>query len=262
MLFGVANTSTAFRSGLSNNRNILMQMMSRFQSENVMHISALIKDTMMWHGNVAGARERWLRDFVALLLSGFFSAIISNTASRMRGYVEDGEGLYDLMVNDFLWENIVGAVPIVNQFTSLARWEKGFILPQAGFQPSVPMITDVYRMIEIISSMENGQNVGRKFTKLFEILGTVVGVPVRNASRITNTVSRFFSLQGSVAGMRMEQFFTSKTDAQMFADAVKTSNSKQLETLLNRQYTNITTRNEMYKLLIDNPDLKNKYANL
>jgi hypothetical protein len=255
LLYGVANTDPGFRSSFSNARHPITMTASKFQSENILHVSALLRNIVLMLNNIKGSTKMFMRDLLAFILSGLFSAIVSTSFNRMRGYIDDDEVGYDLLLNELLWNNIVGAIPIVNQFTSMIGFEKGKGLT-SGFEPKMPLLAEVYEITSLVVSMENGANVGRKILKIFEYVGQIFGLPFKNATRFASTVSNVLGERGVGKAEELSRFLHSKTKAQGFSDAIKKNNRQQIKLYVEDVFSNLTVANEITRLMFDNPDEK------
>ena len=260
-MFAVANTDPGFRAHFSNSNKFPTRFASRFQSENVIHVAALYRDYVYIRNGYSGGRGRFARDFIAFLLSGLFAAYVSNIFNRMRGYYEDKEEAnFDFWVNELLLNNIIGGLPVVNQFTSLIQFEKpkdgGGKLIGTGFSPRLPGITEVYEIIKAVDSMQTGKNIPRKILRIFENIGSMVGFPVKNINRLISTTSRLLGAQGIEQAESIARFYSSQTKAQAFAAAIKENNRTKINMYVEEVYGDLEVRNEIVNLLAANPDLK------
>jgi len=261
LLFGVANTDPGFRAHFSNSNKFPTRFASRFQSENIIHAAALYRDYVYVRNGYSGGWKRFARDFIAFLLSALFTAYVSNTFNRMRGYYEDKEEAdFDFWVNELLLNNIIGGLPVVNQFTSLIQFEKpkdgGGKLISAGFSPRLPGITEVYEIIKAVDSMQTGKNIPRKILRIFENIGSMVGFPVKNINRLISTTSRLLGAQGIEQAESIARFYSSQTKAQAFTAAIKENNRTKINMYVEEVYGDLEVRNEIVNLLAANPDLR------
>jgi hypothetical protein len=252
MLFGVASTETAFRSNFSNSKNIATRIASKFQSENVLHISSLIRDIYLIKNSVAGSRERFMRDLGGFMVSGFLSAIIGHIATGFRGYHDDDDNMaFELLVNEFLWSNLVGAVPIINQVSQMLEFDlKTGIATQ--FPPQIPLLSEIEKIISIGSTLHNGKNVPRKIIKIFEQAGQITGIPVRNFVRAMEGITRLFAHRGFFVDSF--QFFTSQSDAETIRYMIEGGKRKAVETLVSSSMESSAIQNELTRLMMENPD--------
>lgn len=264
LLFGVASTDKAFRSPFLNSPSVSGQMLARFQSENNLLVSAVIESYYRIKNGVKYAKIDMLRDLLAMLMSGLFSAFVSNMFSRMRGYYNSKkEANYELWVNDFMWNNVIGAIPLANAFlTSLIQfdYEKGVTM---GFDPvGFPGVNEASRTLKALIGVINGENVGRKTLKAFEEATKLFGLPVYNLRRMIETLSYAMSKRGSETFADMNQFFKSQTATLAFNDMVKHANAKGAEIYVEKVFDNIDVKNEILNLSLENPGNKINFYNV
>lgn len=260
LLFGVANTDPAFRSEFSNSKEIYEMIASKFQSENVLQISAIIRDLYLRRNNVKGAGGRFLRDFLALFFSSLFTAIVSSGANYLRGYTEEDELAFDFFVNEFLWGNMVGMLPYYNQISNMLRFDQEKFV-DFGFDPNFPGYSDFAKIIDQIVSMTNGENVGRKALKALEVVGNMLGIPVKNASKIVSTASRLIGKQGSDEALAISRFMYSETKTIALNKAIKNNDEKVIESYVEDIFSNRIVSNEISRVLSENPNSKIYFYN-
>ena len=107
-------------------------MGSRFQSENIIHFSSIVRAIIILKNGHMDQLKILGRDLGALLLSGLLSALVNQWWGKLMGYDDDVKAedeVLDFILNEFLWDNLIGSIPYVNQFTQMWRWnfdeEKG-----------------------------------------------------------------------------------------------------------------------------------------
>ena len=124
LLFGVANTNPAFRSNMSNSKIVVEQMAGKFQSENLIHYGSIIRDIIILKNGHKGQFKMLSRDLLAFFLSGLFSALVNQWWGKQMGYDDDVKAedeVLDFIFNEFLWDNMIGSIPYINQFTQMWR---------------------------------------------------------------------------------------------------------------------------------------------
>lgn len=277
LLFGVANTDPGFKAHLSNTRGIIPRYLSRFQSENIVHAAALYRGFVYLRNGIKGGFERFGRDIIAYLLSGLFAGIVSNSFGRIRGYYDDKEEAnFDFWVNELLINNIIGGMPIVNFFTSMIQFETPKELEEGGkrkitkpgFEPKFPLATEAYEIIRNLSQLleiynDEGDNsiqftegYGKKIIKILENIGSILGFPIKNLNRLVSTTSYIFGQKGSKQLEEINRFYSSQTKAQAFGEAVKRNQRTRINMYVDEVYDDLRVRNEMTKILFNNPELK------
>lgn len=254
LLFGVANTDPAYRSNFSNSRNIGVKIASKFQSENVLQTSGIIRALILMQNKINGSSRVFLRNILGMLISALFSALVQSAADKTRGTFDEEDPLFDLMVNNFLWQNMVGALPYINQLSSAVSFSTKGI--ETGFPARIPLVSDVENIIRVISTMQNGENLERKVLKIMEYTGTILGLPLKNTVRLATTTSRLFSEAGIKNAIEVKDFFTSTSAAVGLATAVKNNDRAQINIYVSDQYDNLRVQTEITNLLAKNPDAK------
>lgn len=254
LLYGVANTDPAFRTNLSNTRNSFIKSITRFQSENMMQISAVIRDMYLLRNSVVGARVRLGKDLLAYVLSAIFSGLVTLAFDLLRKTIEPSDVDAVYLLNALVWESMVSGIPIVNEFTSMIQFTTKGV--ETGFSPTMPLFSDIYNIFSTAVSLQNGQNVERKILRIFEQTGSLIGLPVRNGVRIASNMSRFLGDNGSEFFQDMTAFFYSKSNAQMLAEGVRTGNRSVINNYVGETYSNAMVKNEIVRLLARLPEEK------
>jgi hypothetical protein len=254
LLYGVANTDTAFRSRYSNRRGPIDQLISRYQSENVMQVSALLADRMLVKNKIKGSRKKYLRDMLAFLLSGLFSALTNNLVDVARGRVSQEDAAFEFWVNELLMDNILGAVPYLNILTNAIEFDPERIV-EAGIEPKLPLISELYASIDLVGQIINSDtDPSRKIVKLAEILGQVFGVPVRNVVRTSTDMVNLFAPKS--ASVEVMNWYMSRTPAQGLTASVINGDKKAIEVYLDEKFSNTGVQNEIAKLLASDTSLR------
>jgi hypothetical protein len=257
LLFGVASTDTAFRSNFSNDRSLITQMFSKFQSENILHVSAIIRAYYNFRNRAKGSKQELLREASAFALSGFFSAIVGMAASLLRGYLDEDDDLaFEFFVNEFIWSNLVGALPVINQFLMTFEFSlENKLLIAPGFPVKLTPVSEFGDAMAVLTTIGKGDgNDARKILKFFEHMGQILGFPVKNLARLVDDFTRLFTNQGYF--LNTFQFFTSKSDAELLNQAIKDGNQKVISTLVTRTMNSSAVQNELTRLVLSADDAK------
>lgn len=254
LLFCVANTDTAFRTPLSNVRNPMVQTLTRFQGENFMHVSSILRFLFKMKNRVGGSKRELVIALIAMLMSGLYSALVSTTANNLRGYVSKEDWAFDFVVNEFIWGNVVGAIPIVNSFTSMLQFDKENIV-RLGFEPRSPGLSELFDVFEKLVTM-NDNNRWRNLVDIVATLTNLFGLPGKNAKRFVTTGARFFDTGEKNVANEVNRFFTLRTRQQEFALAVKENNRSKINNYVSEIFEDLRVRQEIVRLMIDNPDAK------
>lgn len=137
-----------------------------------------------------GSKRELVIALIAMLMSGLYSALVSATANNLRGYVSKEDWAFDFVVNEFIWGNVVGAIPIVNSFTSMLQFDKENIV-RLGFEPRSPGLSELFDVFEKLVTM-NDNNRWRNLVDIVATLTNLLGLPGKNAKRFVTTAARFF----------------------------------------------------------------------
>jgi len=253
LLYGVANTDAAFRAHILNAREYAMKMLTKFQSENVLQVSALIRNRTMAKNGAKRAKYYGRRDFLAFLFSGLFTALVNGVFQIIRGN-EERIDLFDLTVNEFLWGNIVGAIPIVNAFTNMIEFDKETGIRSTGFLPVIAGSKELETIASTLSTMYTGENIGRKVLRIIESAGMIIGAPIKNAVRMASTLSFILSKQGVDFFVESNNFFKSQKVQQGLSAAIKRGNEKEIAYYANEYFSNNSVKRELVNLLTNVPD--------
>lgn len=272
-LWGIASFNPAFRAPFSTNKRAIERIVGRFMSENILQFSAMIEHIAYWQNtgfrDLHAAKEA-TRHFSALFVSALLSSIVNIAAGAARGYTDLDEDniAFEFFVNQLIWNNMMGVIPYLNQFTSMVQFEiptaneagqRRFI--RRGFSFRVPLFDDVASLIQIIDSMQNGENLERKTLRAFEVFGQLTGIPIRNATRIARSAANIFGSTGNNTAMEVTQFLNSTTNQQAFNEAIKKGRVGQINRHIEQVYTNEPLQNEIARILTNNPDLNLRLYN-
>jgi hypothetical protein len=269
LLYGVANSNPAFRSHFTNDRNWFIQLLSKFQSENVLHWSAIIRQLDLVANKVQGAPKELLRQILALLLSGFWSSLVSvGVGVYVTNRIEPEDANFEFWVNDFLWNNVVGSLPYVNSLTNLISFDlEAPLLIQEGYQFSVPLYTELFTVVEALSTgvfyKDTGEFNFRKALRILESVLTPFGVPLRNIRSIVEIVFGTAAGVGNTKAIDVVQWFAGQSDSQAFSEAIKTGNRTYINKYVEDAYTDarvvrhivdLTTADSSIRLSLKNED--------
>ena len=261
LLFSVANTSPAFRSRFSNSKNILEQMASRFQSENLLHYGAIVRDIIILKNGHKSQFKMLSRDVLAFLLSGLFSALVNEWWGKLMGYdddLKDEDELADFIINEFIWDNLIGSIPYINQFTQMWRWnfdkEKGTITKD-GFDPRIPLLSEFLNITKDFSSIvfynPTEQDKERNARKIYEIIEETMylfGIPIKNARKIGQLGSGIIAEYGSKEGRKLDMLFNNKTRSEAYYDAIRQGNREEINGYVSDRFDNLNVQNEIVRL--------------
>ena len=252
-LYGVASTNRAYRSHFSNSKSALVQLASRFQSENVLQWSSIIT---AWHGiqnNVSGAKEELLRAILSLLLSSFYGAAVSTGSAMAMGYTNADDALFEFLVNNFVWGNVVGSMPMFNQITSLLQFDQDTVV-RVGFEPQLPFIGELVNIVEQFSyGLINGNTGEFNYRRALRILNEVLtpfGVPAKKIEEIFKLTFNIGSLFGDKTSSDVSQWFAGQTDAQALTKAVTDRNKSAVNSYVDEVFSNSRVQNEIVGLLL------------
>jgi hypothetical protein len=262
LLFGVANTDTAFRADLSNRDNIVYQLAAKFQSENIMQVSAILRRFVAYRNNrrngKGGSLKELFKHFMAFFMSALITATVSTVFGRIRGTIKEDEVLFEGFVNELLWNNMVGAMPIINTFTSMIQFtetENG-IWFEKGFDKGLPVLSEVAVFLDKVGSMSNGENIGKKAIDALAAVGNIFSIPVRNFKRLVTTTTKLFGDGGNGMAIEISQYLSASSNAQGLNTAIKEGNAKRIEYYSNLRFENYQINQEIVRLLSNNPDMK------
>ena len=157
-------------------------------------------------------------------------------------------------MNEFIWGNVVGAIPIVNSFTSMLQFDKENIV-RLGFEPRAPGLSELFDVFEKLVTM-NDNNRWRNLVDIVATLTNLFGLPGKNAKRFVTTGARFFDTGEKNVANEVNRFFTLRTRQQEFALAVKENNRSKINNYVSEIFEDLRVRQEIVRLMIDNPDAK------
>ena len=269
LLFSVANTSPAFRSNMSNSKNVFEQIPAKFQSENLIHYGSIVRDIIILKNGHKDQFKILSRDLAGILLSGLFSALVNQWWGKLMGYDDDVKAedeVLDFIFNEFLWDNLIGSIPYINQFTQMWRWnfdeEKGTIT-KAGFDPRVPLLSEVANILSDFNSIvfynpteQEKERNARKFYEIIEETMYIFGIPIKNARKIGQLGSGIFAEYGSKEGRKLDMLFNNKTRSVAYYDAIKQGNREEINGYVSDRFENLNVQNEIVRLGMKNQTVK------
>ena len=259
LLFGVANTNPAFRSHFSNRKTFFAQTISKFQSENILHWSAIIRQADLLANGVRGSGKELLKELLALFMSAFWSALVSTGFAVLIGRIDDEDALFEGIVNDFVWGNIVGSIPYINTLTQLMRFDQDTFIT-TGYEFRVPVLSDVFQIIEIISNglvnKDTGEVKGRQILRIFETLLLPLGIPLANIRKIVEMLVGVGSSFGFEAAVDASQWFAAQTDAQALSEAVSTGNKTFINKYVEDAFSNVRVAEHIAEILQEDKTIK------
>ncbi len=259
----VANTIAAWRSDYSNTRKPLVELASKFQSENLIHVGSYLRNRYMIKNGIKGGWRRLARDMWAMILSGFFSALINQQRDKLMGYEKDLQGVdkyKDFLVNQFLWENMVSSIPYFNQITSMAQFDfenghEGKI--DLAFRVDLPGLGNIYKIIEDWSQVhDNNDNLYKKLYDMAEEITELFGLPVKNLRKIVQMTTNYIAEQGDSNARALDRILTNRTKSTAYYEAIKSGNKKEVNAYVEDVFDNNTVVNEIMRLLDKNPGEK------
>lgn len=254
LLYGVANTDSAFRSRYSNRRGAIDQIISRYQSENVLQVSALLTDRILVRNKIKGGGKKLLRDMFAFLLSSIFSAFVNSVVDMARGQVSQEDAAFEFWVNELLMDNIIGAVPYLNAITNMIELDPERIIV-AGYEPKLPLLSEIYTSVDLVSQIINSDNdPSRKIVRLAEVIGQVVGFPARNLVKLSTDLVNVFTPKST--SVEVMNWYMSRTPAQGLTAAVVSGDRAAIEVYIEDKFSNIVVQNEIAKLLSSDSSLR------
>lgn len=263
LLFGVANTSAAFRSPFSNNRTTLMQIVSKFQSENVLHISAIIRETAL---NRAGLKrkKKLLEELLAWLISGFYSALVNSVLAVAYGYTT-GAALMagEFIVQELLIDNLLGSIPFLNMITGLIRFEanaEGELVLRQGFEPRIPGFEQMSNIVRIIGTGFVNEDTGEfQFRKVLRILfefGEIFGIGASNIDKMGRLIASGFASSGQGWAIDWLQWYKGTTNAQELTNAIQSGNSAYIGNFVEEAFGETSVGTHITNLLASDPTLR------
>ena len=269
LLFGVANTNPAFRSNLSNSKNLVEQIAGKFQSENLIHYGSIVRDIMILKNGHKGQFKTLSRDLLAFFMSGLFSALVNQWWGKQMGYDDDVKAedeILDFVFNEFLWDNMIGSIPYINQLTQMWRWnfdqEKGTITKD-GFDPRVPLLSEFLNITKDFSSIvffnpteQEKEKNARKYYEIIEEMMYMFGIPIKNAKKIGQLTSNIMGEYGSKQGRELDMLFNNKTRSVAYYDAIKAGDREEINGYVADRFDNLNVQNEIVRLNMENNTVK------
>ena len=256
LLYGVANTNPAFRSDLSNSKKLGEQIIGKFQSENLIHYGSIVRNIMILRNGHAEQYKMLSRDLLAFLLSGIFSALVNEWWSGLMGYndnVGEEDEIADFIFNEFIWNNLVGSIPYLNQITQMIEFDFGKEdgLPfKMGFEPRVPLLSELGNIFLDLTQIRFGDNsnVERKLYEIVEEISHMLGIPIKNARKIAQIIGSTMGEYGSERGRELDRLFNNKTRTIAYYDAIREGNQNEIRGYVEDRFNNIVVQNELVRL--------------
>ena len=255
MLSGVANTNTAFRARYSTNKNTISRIISRFQSESILQISYFIRQMIMAAKGFKDAEP--FRAGASLVASGAISGLISALFARLRGFTEDDEEmLKDFFYNEFILQNLIGTIPYVNAIINTFQFDvkNENLRLNRVFDVRMPLLSEVQDVFELslktYYNLRDGKSPTKNLIRLGETVGQMTGLPVRNTFRLTEYITKI----NSDASIAFEEFYYSRTSAELLNNAIKQGSSPKVQNYIARSITNSAVKNELTELVLRTED--------
>jgi hypothetical protein len=259
LLYGVANTNPAFRSHFSNRKDLVSQVVSKFQSENILHWSAIIRQADLFANGIKGSGKELLKELLALFMSAFWSALVTTGFAVLTQKIDSEDILFEAVVNDFVWGNIVGSLPYINTLTQLMRFDPEKVIT-TGYEFRVPILSDVFQIIEIISNglinQDTGNVKGRQILRIFEIALLPLGIPLGNIRKIVEMLVGVGSSFGLETAIDASQWFAAQTDAQALSEAVSTGNRTFINKYVEDAFSNVRVAEHIAEVLQQDRTIK------
>ncbi|MDA3932049.1 MAG: hypothetical protein PF513_04860 [Tenericutes bacterium] len=261
LLYSVANTSASLRSTLSNSRNVFEMMAGIFQSENIIHFSSIMRDIFIAKNNGWKKQLPLLtRDLMAWLLAGLFSAFIDQWWQKTLGYGEEipeGKENINLILNEFILQNLIGSIPYVNQFTKQMQFDFDMneghptgIGLTGGFEPKLPLLSDFGAFTnDAFKIMDKDGNIdGRAIYETIEELAYMFGIPIKNAEKMGKITSNVFASYGSEQGRTMDRVINNQTKSEAYYQAIKNENQEEVDGYVKDMFNNTRVVSEIVDL--------------
>ena len=262
LLFGVANSNPAFRSHFSNDKNLIIQLISKFQSENVLHWSAIVRQLDLSINKVQGAPKELLREILALLLSGFWSSIVNvGISTYVLDRIAEEDVNFEFWVNDFVWNNIVGSLPYVNTLTQMISFNpEAPLLIDKGYEFTIPFYTELFNIVEILSTGLINQDTQefnfRKALRIMENILVPFGISAPNIRTIVEIVFGTAAGFGNTKAIDVVQWFAGQSDSQAFSEAIKEGNRTFINKYIEDTYTDARVVRHIRDLVASDPTIK------
>jgi hypothetical protein len=258
LLYGVANTSRAYRSPFANSQTFAGKFASRFQSENNLQWSAILRYYWELLNNVPGADKKLLQSIISLLMSAFFSGMVTFALGSARNVYDEEDKFFELFVNEIIWGNLVGSVPLLNILTSSIEFDPKTFL-RVGYEPELPGIGELVKVAEIISSgltMQDGSLNMRKVLRIFEQALQPFGVPLASISRLVQTIFGFGAKLGNPTSMEAVQWFAGQTDAVALTQAIKAGDRNRINYYISQVYSSVPVQKEIMRILNSDSNIR------
>jgi hypothetical protein len=262
LLFGVANTSAAFRSRFTNDKSTLMQIISKFQSENILHISSILREISLIRAGLRREKEL-LSEILAWIISNLYSAIVNSVFALAYGYTTVGAlAAGEFFFQEFLMESMLGSIPVLNQVTALLRFgfdEDGVRLEE-GYNLRIPVISELEDVVAILSrgfiNEDTGEFKSRNVVRILSKLGSIFGIPIANLDKIGRLIAGAVATSGEPWAIDVVQWYRGTSNAQEFSNAIKTGNTTYIESFAEQAFENTRVVNHITDILGSDPSLR------
>lgn len=254
LLFDVASTDTAFRTRFSNSKSFWGRFFAKYQSENLIHISATL-NAIKNKGLGTGGKEDIFEAIFMFFISSLASALVGSAFGRFNGYVDEDEVLEDLLLNELLLQNLIGAIPIVNQFTNVFQIKDGVL--QQVYTEKLPGISDGIRaidvliksMTDIIEGEAEPEDIFRSLFRFAEETSVFYGIPVRNLRKGLAYILKLETAFGGESYYGFEEFWYNRSDAQQLGYAVRNNDEAKIQNYIGRTFSKNEVKEEMLRLI-------------
>lgn len=185
------------------------------------------------------------------------------------GYDDDVKAedeLADFIFNEFLWDNLIGSIPYINQFTQMWRWnfdkEKGTIIKD-GFDPRTPLFSEFENIKNDFKSIvffnpteQEKERNARKYYEIIEEVMHMFGIPIKNARKIGQLASNITAEYGSKQGRELDMLFNNKTRSEAYYQAIKEGNREEINGYVSDRFENLNVQNEIVRLGMEKQTVK------
>jgi hypothetical protein len=265
MLYGVANTNKAYRSHFSNSKTFFGQYSSKFQSENVLQWSAILRYWWELKNGIQGADRELLLSILSLFMSAIYGGLVGGAITSVMGYYNaEDDVAFELVFNEILWSGLIGSFPIVNLFTSLIQFDKQTIIRQ-GFEPTLPGFGEISQVVNLLSTglfyKDTGDLNFRKVLRLFGEILAPLGIPLKNIERLVRLIFGIGSGLGLDFAREGMQWFMGQTDAQALTEAIKRGDKGAIEYFIEQTFENTVVQKEMLRLALSDKNIRFSFKN-
>jgi len=262
LLYGVANTSAAYRSRFTNDKSTLMQVISKFQSENVLHVSSILREFALVRAGLRREKEL-LSEILAWIISNLYSAIVNSAFALAYGYTTIGTlKAGEFLFQEFLIDSMLGSIPVVNQLSALVRigfGEDGIKLEE-GYSLRIPVLSEATDILAIIRNgfinQDTGEFKSRNLVRVITKLSSVFGIPLTNLDKIGRLIAGALASGGDPWAIDVVQWYRGTSNATEFTNAIKTGNTTYIESFAEQAFENSRVVNHITDLLASDASLR------